>query len=503
LKHASAGVIAGAAGLGAATYFLGEKTRASQTATAISTSTSGSTAPYYPPTVVGPTYTPTRIVKDKIYDIRLNFNVDNPSKSLTDLEVQLIPVEYPHLRKEAFPEEESRTVHPSFQNLQRESVVVDFGNLKGGREYQINVLARDDTGIPDQKTLLTAYVRQFENAGKTDGILVGAFYYEWYDPDDPWFTRWGWYSPDTWKSFGYNASPLLGQYSSNDPMVVNKHIDWATGHGVDYFLVHWGSGPGKFDDTVFKSRILTNPLIAQMKFCILYESASRLLRASDGTIPVSDAQKRSQLLADFDYLADTYFGHPSYLEIQGKKVVFFDASRSFVGDVEGALMDLRSNLTRKGYDLYLMCDALGNYLPPIDSKMLALLRSFDAVTADDMWANNYGDPNAQHDFVAYTDQALRLWGAYVDKQGKTLIPSINPGWEPYAYYKMQKDFNAPFLKRDPERYGKLLSIGLEHSINHIIVGHWNEFFTHSHIEPDTKDGFQYVQVLREALISKE
>jgi hypothetical protein len=206
---------------------------------------------------------------------------------------------------------------------------------------------------------------------------------------------------------------------------------------------------------------------------------------------------QQRLVNDFNYLATNYFSHPSYLEINGKKVVFFDASRFFVGDVDTSLSQIRASV--KPYQLYLICDALGNYLPPNNENMIKLIKAFDAISADDMWANNYGDLLARSDFVSYTEKTLELWGSIITTYNRDMIPSINPGWEPYLYLKLYPSFDAPFLERNNERYERLLSIATRISKN-LIVGHFNEFFTHNHIEPDTKDGFTYLEVLKRILI---
>ena len=445
---------------------------------------------------------PIRIVNDKIYDIRVEIKVKNADQ-LKWLKLKLIPVEYSYfissygMRQEnysaVFPSESIRSV-----DLQPGNISVNFTNLAGGREYIISAEGEDSAGRILRKEVKTPYIRQYENIAPLDDILIGAFYYPWYNEDDPWFHFW--FNEKEWESLGYRLSPLLGHYASNDPILISKHIDWATGHGIDYFLISWGyaGGPGGFNDMVLKE-ILRNQLIGQIKFAILYESGGRLKKNEKGEFNLSDSTNREQLINDFNYLAENYFSHPSYLEVKGGKVVFFDASRFFIGDVQSALKQLRE--AAKTHQLYLICDALGNFLPPTDQKMMELLRSFDAVSADDMWVNNYGDPDARRDFVSYTDKALGLWKSHTDEYNHDLIPSINPGWEPYLYFKLFPNFNAPFLERSAERYGKLVSIALKYG-NHVIVGHFNEFFAHNHIEPDTKDGFAYLEVLRNILMRK-
>lgn len=99
----------------------------------------------------------------------------------------------------------------------------------------------------------------------------------------------------------------------------------------------------------------------------------------------------------------------------------------------------------------MICDALGNYLPPTDPNMIKLLKSFDAVSADDMWANNYGDPSTRVDFMNYTEKTLELWNSYMKSYEHNATPPINPGWKLLPHLKLNSSFNASFLERGIER----------------------------------------------------
>jgi hypothetical protein len=463
------------------------------------------------PSIDNLNWTPTRENLDKIYDINITFAARDDKTPIAYAELHFIPVEYyymiekyrmrPEDYPKVFPPDEERAliltpVDGKFDSLE-EKFSVPIKDIVGGREYKIVALVGDLAGNKKMIEMRIPYIRQFENIAETDDILVGAFYYPWYNRNDPWFRFW--FNETEWELLGYELSPLLGHYNSNDPIVISKHIDWATGHGIDYFLVSWGyaGGPGGFNDMVLKT-LLENQLVGQIRFAILYESGGRLIK-KEGEFNLTDSTNKNKLINDFNYLAKTYFSHPSYLEVKGGKVVFFDASRFFVGDVQDTLKLLREAI--KVHKLYLICDALGNFLPPTDPRMMELLKSFDAFSADDMWANNYGDPDARRNFVSYIDKTLELWKLHTNAYNHDMIPSINPGWEPYLYLKLYPDFNAPFLERDTYRYGELLSIALKYG-RHIIIGHFNEFFTHNHVEPDTKDGFAYLETLKKMLVKE-
>ena len=42
------------------------------------------------------TYRPIKVINDKVYDIRVETEILNPSLNIKEVEIKLIPVEYPH-----------------------------------------------------------------------------------------------------------------------------------------------------------------------------------------------------------------------------------------------------------------------------------------------------------------------------------------------------------------------------------------------------------------------
>src|SRR3546814_7654960 len=55
-------------------------------------------------------------------------------------------------------------------------------------------------------------------------------------------------------------------------------------------------------------------------------------------------------------LADTYFGHPSYLRVDGRPVVILYLTRVLVGDVAGAMAEVRVMWRARGHDPYVIAD---------------------------------------------------------------------------------------------------------------------------------------------------
>ena len=178
-------------------------------------------------------------------------------------ELRFIPVEYYYMIQKygmrpedyprVFPSDKERVFVPTptdgkFDELEEEFSAL-ITNIVGGREYRIVALVRDVAGNERIVEIKTPYIRQFENVAKTGDIIVAVPYYLWYRRD-----------LSNWKD-GHKYMPLLGEYRLDDPIVMSKHIDWATGYGIGVFLISWSgyeSGDLKYFDENLKL-FLKNP----------------------------------------------------------------------------------------------------------------------------------------------------------------------------------------------------------------------------------------------------
>jgi len=123
-----------------------------------------------------------------------------------------------------FPLEETRVVKPVPRGLEREVFNIEFKDIVGGREYEVMVLLKDTTRNERIEKIKTPYIRQFENIVRrlyANGVIVSAAYM-------PWDMR-------GLAEYRLPDRLLLGLYDALDDVVQWKHIDWATGHGINVF----------------------------------------------------------------------------------------------------------------------------------------------------------------------------------------------------------------------------------------------------------------------------
>ncbi|MCR6669665.1 MAG: glycoside hydrolase family 99-like domain-containing protein, partial [archaeon YNP-WB-040] len=480
-----------------------------------------------PPSVTSINWTPTRVILDKVYDINVSFTAIDDENPIAYAELHFIPVEYyymvekygmrPEDYPKVFPPDKERVfvltpVDGKFDSL-KEEFSVQIRDIVGGREYKIVALVKDLAGNEKIVEVKTPYIRQFENIAKTDDIIVIADYYTWYEQITAQGSHWRGDKGEV----AHSQYPLLGEYASSDPIVISKHIDLATGHGIDAFSISWWTTGNDERTWDYHSKenldtLLRNPLIKDIEFCILYEDYGRLPvkriiydydPSGNEFIPLDDPQNMQRLLEDFKFLADTYFSHPQYLKIDGKPVVQFDADRIWFGNIEEVISLLRGKIREeKGYEMYLISNVLGWYFPNapydvLEERNIQIVKSMDAISANgNMWL--YSIEDARSDFPTFVKSLYERWYNFSRNYNSqtTLIPNLMPGEEINPYWVRDPAY-VP-LKRSPQLFEALIKIALKYvgtKTKITKISAFNEWGYGLEIEPSQEENFAYLQIL--------
>jgi hypothetical protein len=469
-----------------------------------------------PPSIVNLSWRPLRENLDKVYDIEVTFAARDDKTPIAYAELRFTPVEYHYMIQrygmrpedypKVFPPDKERTfilepVDGKFDSLE-EAFKVQVKDIVGGREYRISILVRDLAG--NQKTIevKTPYIRQFENMAKSDDIIVGVLYLLWWGKDD------------NWKSYRGEVLPLLGKYSSKDSLVINKHIDWATGHGVDLFFVQW-SGID-YQDEAFKNYFLDADLVKRgdIKFAILYETIWRLKNSNPGW-NLNDAENVKILDDDILYLSRTYFSHPSYFKIQGKPVLYIYESKGFFGNIS------QIKVLKDKYGLFLISDHAHPLADPQTTfptgHPLAVYwgeaaKQFDAIMPAAglydgfLWYRNYfkgsrvEDPIDNSKWIEFMKIGNEKWSYFCDVNGLIFIPSVSVG----ISYKYSPWGNPewPRLERDPQQFKERFQLALKYlnkSYKILFITEFNNFFEEAALEPDSNLGFSLLLTIKNLL----
>lgn len=139
-----------------------------------------------------------------------------------------------------------------------------------------------------------------------------------------------WYQPTSWQR-AKKDYPLLGRYSSDDPVVMDRHVTMAKAAGLTGFIVSW---KGTRD---LNARLDTLVHISEkhdFKLEIVYEALDFHRRP----LPVAEVN------ADLEYLADRYAGSPVFDTFSKPVVVITGTDRLTLDLLRRATAGVRDRL---------------------------------------------------------------------------------------------------------------------------------------------------------------
>jgi len=465
------------------------------------------------------TWTPTKIVNDKVYEVSVFIRAKS-LRGILPSKLYWIPINYTQFPLEvqlrAFPNETVREFDliPVNENLIESHITIK--DFKGGREYLVTANITDKTGnvITERKI---PYIREFENLGKRlyeKGTKIGIVYglitkqHEW----------------DDYIELGGPYEPLLGYYvlnstSTENLMVIERHMDWMSGHGINFILDIWSGkeSEGDIRDRVFKEAISTLEMFKAggMKFGILYESHWRFVDAFEG-INMSDPRNIQILKEDLSYLKENYFGHPAYLKIEEKPFFHIYGNDGMYGNIISGLEEVYKFMKENyGIQLYMLSshaipevneDWRGPSEPrgiKVDNpsvKELAYL--FDAMVTGGAPTPDYAEFGSYED---YLEMGYRYWYNFSLRNELDFIPLAIPGYSrkycPWHSPEVrEKDLGA--VPRSIELWKERLIMSIPYSNTFgMMVGDWNDFTENARLEPSTQqgEGFEYLEAMKDIL----
>ncbi|MBK7977760.1 MAG: glycoside hydrolase family 99-like domain-containing protein [Deltaproteobacteria bacterium] len=321
--------------------------------------------------------------------------------------------------------------------------------------------------------------------------LVGAYYYVWF--------------PENWK-LGWIGDrtdppiePVLGKYSSLDPKVAEQHIRWATEHGIDFFVLSWWPQDPEIERRAQEGFLKARNL-ADIKFCLLYESQGLAFHPGLGTVNFGGATVE-EFLRHFDTIADRYFTNPSYLRIDGRPVVMLYITRTYTGLYPDAIHQLRRRMRKRGFDLFLVGDEIfwkvkrGDTLEadqrePVPSRV----QLFDAITSYNLYEGEFQQHRGYRGLPRLLADSAKLYRRYREASGSrtVLFPQVLPGYNDRVMRLAAIDhFPIPRRVRPSAPDGSTLATYIERLAHPfldprnpvVLVTSFNEWNEGSEVEP--------------------
>ncbi|NDV61572.1 hypothetical protein G0Q06_03835 [Puniceicoccales bacterium CK1056] len=326
-------------------------------------------------------------------------------------------------------------------------------------------------------------------------LQIGAYYYPWYGSDGRHWNE-GYFRGD----LRPQQLPLLGEYDSRDEATINQHIEWAKDAGIDFFaLSFWGEDT--WVNQTAKNCFTKASALKDFKFTILYETvADKLLVPyrvkGDLTFELGN-ELEQRFIDSIDYLAETYFSHPSYLRIDDKPVLIIYVTHQFAGDYKGAIQRLRATIREKhGMELFLIGDEVDPIKPPVEDRIAC----FDAITPYIQYASPI--QTLPDTALGYADDVWILQNARMkntrfkaisDRLGIEFVPNALPGFNDRGVRLDVNHYYLPHRRNahDPRKYGlfedylDMAGEFMNPDFKLMMVTSWNEWHEDTQLEPDS------------------
>jgi len=281
-----------------------------------------------------------------------------------------------------------------------------------------------------------------------------------------------WYDGGSWDACNISAGDRpLQRYHSDDPGAITRHVDMAVGAGIDGFTLQW-VGPGDRTDRNFAT------LLNQSGGKPFNSTVIFLRHIWPGA---SFANTRDAL----SYLINTYSGHPNFLRLNGRPVIFFtDIYRvpRTGGSAQDAWAALRAQVDPNHATLW-----IGEGLDP------SFLTVFDG-----LWVYKVFHAAYPNDFLKASTWAARTrsYGA-----NKLWVATISPGWDD-RNAGCRPDIRVPsqpFVKprADGNTYRATFNAAMKSNPDLLWVNSFNEWVEGTYIEPSQYYGVLYLNLTRE------
>ncbi|MER8922459.1 MULTISPECIES: glycoside hydrolase family 99-like domain-containing protein [unclassified Mesorhizobium] len=345
-------------------------------------------------------------------------------------------------------------------------------------------------------------------------VRVIAFYLPQFHPtpeNDEWwgqgFTEWTNVRPAQPQFFGHHQPhepDALGYYDLRDTAVQYRQINLAKLYGVEGFCFYFYWFGGK--------RLLEKPLenwlgdkSLDMPFCLCWanENWSRRWDGLDQEILIAQDHSPQDDLAFIAEVAP-YLRDPRYIRIDGKPLLLVYRPSLLPAAAE----------TAQRWRTWCRENGIGEIF-------LAYTQSFEAVSPDrygfdaavEFPPNNSAPPNVTHTVAPLHDDFATTvydWSVFPQRSENypprkyKLFRSVCPGWDNTA---RRKRGGTVFINNTPALYRGWLGNAIEDTLAHVkepserlvFVNAWNEWAEGAHLEPDTVNGYAYLQATRDAL----
>jgi hypothetical protein len=287
-----------------------------------------------------------------------------------------------------------------------------------------------------------------------------------------------WYDAGGWGDCNISAGDRpLTPYSSDDPEAIARQVQMAIGAGIDGFTSQW-IAPGERTDRNFAT-LLSRSQGTGFQSTVVFQ---RHYWAGTNPTQASTAEA-------IRYLLDQYGGHPNFLKINGRPVIFFtDVGRAprGGGSAQDAWAAIRAQAD-PGRASWWMAEGL-------DPSFLTVF--------DGLWLYNVTHASSPNDYVKAPRwaQNVRAWEQRTG-QPKLWVATLMPGSDD-SRARCKQDVRAPAPPRvrareDGNFYRATYNAAIGSNPDLLWINSFNEWVEGTYIEPSQFYGDAYLNLTRE------
>ncbi len=321
--------------------------------------------------------------------------------------------------------------------------------------------------------------------------------------------------------------PLWGYTDEADPKDMAQKIDAASKYGVDVFLFDWYY----YDDGPFLERAIDDGFLHaenrdKIKFALMWANHDWVeIFPKHKDVPSALIYPGTVTPETFDKICDLviekYFKQPNYWKIDGKpyfsvyELTKFMANFGSFEATKDAIKRFREKAKAAGFpDVHLNAVFWGRPIVPGEATLNDPVKiieglGFDSVTSY-VWIHHVPLNERETDFNWVRDEYLKHWDYARSAFSIPYIPNASMGWDsspracqddPFGNYGYP--FTNIISNNTPENFKKSLEIIKERILNDpncpriMNINCWNEWTEGSYLEPDTINGYGYLEAVRD------
>lgn len=323
--------------------------------------------------------------------------------------------------------------------------------------------------------------------------------------------------------------PVWGYENEADPQVMQRKITAASTHGISNFIFDWYY----YNDEPFLSRALDDGFLGAqnseaMTFCLMWANHDWFdifPGRVDGNDPILYPGTVTPETFDkiINLVCENYFQHPRYFRMGNKpffSLYHVDTLIDSLGGEDGVKRGLDRFRERAesfglpGVHLNAIGWSIGNLKGEeqrTDAFNRAARLGFDSATSY-VWVHHVDVQ--REDLATYDVMADRYFSIYEEARDTCPIPvfpNVTMGWDPSPRTSNEEPwkpktypYSRVLQKNTPEAFGRAISRALQ-SVEKlpgetlITINAWNEWTEGSYLEPDSKNGFAYLEAIHAAL----